>query len=197
MGRIVAHRRWLFSEPFTSEGKPPILQRMAKRRALLEQIAQPLAGSGNTIRNLWDSLGALPAGSRLFGLLLGRAIPYTGSIHARVETLEPGFARVTMKDRPGLRNHLTSLHAIALANLAEYTGNLALAYSLPDDARFIVKSISLEYLKKARGTITGECRSPIPTNNERREYDLSVNLKDESGVEVARAILKTLVGPVG
>lgn len=153
-------------------------------------------GPDNAIRKLWDRLSRLPAGPRLFGLLMSRAIPYTGSISPRVLELRLGFARVAMADRHGLRNHLHSLHAIALANLAEYTGNLALAYSLPDGARFIVKSLSIDYLKKARGRTVGQCTCAVPQSNERQEFQLVVELNDDTGQLVARATLSTLVGPV-
>ncbi len=67
-----------------------------------------------------------------------------------------------MRDRRAVRNHLDCVHAIALANLAELAGNVALAYSLPDDARFIVSGMEIEYVKKARGTITAIGESPVP-----------------------------------
>ena len=149
----------------------------------------------NAFRVLWDRLRRLPAGPALFNRTIAIKIPYTGSIRARVEQLHHGYARVSMKDRRALRNHLGSVHAIALANLAEYTGNLALAYSLPDDARFIVTKLEVEYTKKARGTITGECHAPPVPNNERCGYPLNVTLKDSSGEVVATAILQSLVGP--
>lgn len=167
---------------------------MARARRL--SLLPALDGPTNGIRALWDRLHALPAGPRLFSLMLSRAIPYTGSVSPRVRQLRLGFARVTMSDRPRLRNHLRSLHAIALANLAEYTGNLALAYSLPDGARFIVEKMSIEYLKKARGRIEGECTCPVPQTSERRQYELEVLLHDDAGQIVARAVLTTLVGPV-
>jgi hypothetical protein len=87
------------------------------------------------------------------------------------------------------------VHAVALVNLAELTGNVALAYSLPDDARFIVAGISIEYTKKARGTIRGVCDCPVPATSERKEYDVVVRMLDETGDEVARSTLKSLVGP--
>src|SRR5690606_20099926 len=96
----------------------------------------------------------LPGGPKLFDAFMAQNIPYTGSIRAEVEVLRAGYAKVFLKDRPAVRNHLASIHAAALANLAEYAGNLALAYSLPDDARFIVKTLHVEYLKKARGTLS-------------------------------------------
>jgi uncharacterized protein (TIGR00369 family) len=150
----------------------------------------------NPVRSSWDRLSRLPGGARLFSLLVGRAAPYTGSIGARVVSLERGRSVVVMRDHHRLRNHLRSVHAIALANLAELTGNVALAYAMPDGARFIVAGMTITYLKKARGTITGRCTCPVPETTERREYEVPVSLHDASGELVAEASLHTLVGPI-
>lgn len=147
------------------------------------------------IREGWQRLHGLPGGSRLFDRLIGLAIPYTGALGAEVISLESGRARVRLRDRRGVRNHLDSIHAIALANLAELTGNLALVYSLPRDGRFIVKSLAIDYLKKARGDIFADCQCEPLQSSERREYELSVLLTDSSGALVAQARLTTLVSP--
>ncbi len=148
----------------------------------------------NLIRELWDKLSPLPLGKQLFSRAVGFAAPYTNTIHAKVQLLRPGYAEVFMEDRPGLRNHLSSVHAVALVNLAELTGNVALAYSLPDDARFIVSGLSIEYLKKSRGTIRATSECPIPLTSEKREYLVPVSMWNSAGEEVARAELKSLVG---
>lgn len=155
----------------------------------------PTTGPVNLIRVGWDRLAPMPGGNLAFSHLVGRMAPYTGSIDARVQELRMGYARVTLRDRPKVRNHLKSVHAIALANLIELTGNLALAYSLPDDARFIVAGMSVDYLKKARGTITGTTECAVPETSERREFDIVVSLWNEAGEEVARGTLRSLVGP--
>jgi len=148
-----------------------------------------------SIRATWDRLTRFPGGRTAFSLLVGRMAPYTGSIGAKVVVLEPGRSEVVMRDRRSLRNHLRSVHAIALANLAELTGNVALAYSMPEDARFIVAGFRITYVKKARGTITGRCTCPVPESNERREYEVPVQLFDPAGDVVAEATFHTLVGP--
>ena len=159
---------------------------------LLPDLEDP---SHNVLREAWDRLVDVPGGKRVFSVLVGRLAPYTGSIKARVETLQVGFARVVMPDRAPLRNHLNSVHAIALANLAEMAGNLALGYSLPTDARFIVSGMKLDYVKKARGPITGLGTCPEIPSCARKEYEVTVSLRDGKGDEVARAELYTLVGP--
>ncbi|HTM22476.1 MAG TPA: DUF4442 domain-containing protein [Kofleriaceae bacterium] len=151
--------------------------------------------NGNLIRDAWDRLHRLPGGRRVFSKLLGVAAPYTGSIGARVVELGRGHARVVLGDRREVRNHLRSIHAVALANLAEVTGNVAVAYSLADDARFIVAGMSIDYVKKARGAITGSCDVDLPSGNARVEIEVPVELRDAGGDLVATARLRTLIGP--
>ena len=149
----------------------------------------------NVVRDAWDRLSGFPGGNHVFTRLLGRLAPYTGSMGAVVRELDDGYAKVTLADRRAVRNHLSCVHAVALANLVELTGNLALAYSLPDDARFIVAGMNLDYVKKARGTIIGEATIGPIESSARREYDVPVVLKDSSGEVVVNGVLKTLVGP--
>ncbi len=152
-------------------------------------------GNKNLVREAWDRLGSLPLGDRVFSKMIGLMAPYTGSVGARVVELRPNYSKVVLRDRWAVRNHLTSVHAIALANLAELTGNVALAYSLPDDGRFIVAGMDIEYIAKARGSITGICDQELPQTAEKREYPVVVEMFDGKGTLVARATLRTLVGP--
>lgn len=149
----------------------------------------------NIIRKQWDTASKLPGGKLLFSKLIGRAAPYSGTVGARVEEIHMGYARVSIEDKPQVRNHLECVHAVALVNLAEMTGNLGLGYSMPDDARFIVAGLSIEYLKKARGKITAISESPIITSAEKKEYAVPVVMTNEQGEIVAKATLQTLVGP--
>jgi acyl-coenzyme A thioesterase PaaI-like protein len=149
----------------------------------------------NVIREAWDRIHRLPGGRRAFSGMIGLAAPYSGTISAQVQDVSRGHARVTLADRRAVRQHLGSVHAIALCNLAELTASLAVAYSLPDGARFIVSGLSIDYTKKARGTITARCDVEVPPTAEKRELAVAVIMTDKAGDVVARASLRTLVGP--
>lgn len=156
------------------------------------------AGEANpvaTLKAMWARLSPLPGGKAVFSILLGRVVPYTGSIGARVEELRPGYARVVLRDRRAVRNHLRSVHAIALANLAEEASGLAMMFGLPDSARGILTGFSIEYLKKARGRLTAECEIAIPDVSVQAEHEIEVAIRDEAGDVVARARPTWLIGP--
>jgi uncharacterized protein (TIGR00369 family) len=119
--------------------------------------------------------------------MLGWLTPYTGSIRPRVVTLEPGYCRVELADRRRVRNHLNSIHAVALVNLAEVTSGLALLVTLPGTTRGIVTGLSITYLKKARGQLTAECRCVIAPVVGTQEQEIEADIRDASGDVVARA----------
>lgn len=136
---------------------------------------------GQRLLRIWKRLEKLPGGRRVFSRIVGRTAPYTGSIRPHVLELRPGYARVVMRDRRRLRNHLRSLHALALANLGEVTSGLAMLVVLPPGVRGIVVSLTAEYLKKARGTVTAECTAVPPTVSEETECEVLAEIRDAAG----------------
>lgn len=140
-----------------------------------------------TISSLWAKTSRLPLGNRVFSRLIGRVAPYTGSISPLVLELADGRCRVQLKDRAAVRNHLRSIHAIALMNLGEVATGLAVMHAVDGRGRGIVTGLRMEYLKKARGTITATCDLAIPMEPGTHDLEVSGELTDEQGDVVARA----------
>lgn len=147
------------------------------------------------LRDMWSKLGGSAPGRWLFSRAFGYMVPYTGSVGAMVEELRPGYARLTLNDRRGVRNHLRSIHAVALTNLAEATSGLAMNVGLPDNARAIVVKLSITFVKKARGKLTSECNAGIPDISHEHETTVTAAIKDEAGDVVAIASVVWRVGP--
>lgn len=155
-----------------------------------------LSAPGERLRQQWTRLAPLPGGKTLFSLLLGRMTPYSGTIGARVAELAPGFCRVTLRDRRRVRNHLGSIHAMALANVAEMASGLAVLVGLPAGIQGILTGFSITYLKKARGLLTAECRAERLDVQEPQDYEAQVTVSDPQGDVVARATARWRLRPI-
>jgi acyl-coenzyme A thioesterase PaaI-like protein len=162
---------------------------------VLQKVSTSIEDADNNFYRTWEMITMLPGGRYLFSKAIGLYVPYTGSISAYVEELNPGHARVSLSDHRKVRNHLNSIHAMALANLIELTGNMAIYSNLPADGRLILKGIEAEYEKKARGTVTAEASVPNIDASQQREHEVDVTVTDSDGDVTTRGTLTTLVGP--
>jgi acyl-coenzyme A thioesterase PaaI-like protein len=143
------------------------------------------ASHGTRLLNAWGRLHGRPGGRWLFSRFVGRMAPYTGTLKALVLELEPGRALVQLNDRRAVRNHLRSIHAIALANLGELASGLAASAALPAGVRGIPTVITIEYLRKARGTLTATGTAVLPEVREPTAVDVHADIRDASGATVA------------
>jgi acyl-coenzyme A thioesterase PaaI-like protein len=160
-----------------------------------------MAGADSTpiarMMRVWRRLEPLPAGKWLFSRLLGFFAPYSGTIGANIVELKPGHALLALRDRRKVRNHLRSVHAIALANLGEVTSGLALMSALPGGMRGIITSLSIEYLKKARGRLLAESRCTPPSITSASEdiaFNVITEIRDAEEDIVARATVTWRLG---
>jgi acyl-coenzyme A thioesterase PaaI-like protein len=147
------------------------------------------------IQTWWNRLHQLPGGKLVFSAIIGRMAPYTGTVGARIEELAPGYSRWTLRDRRKIRNHLHSIHAVALVNFAEVTTGTAMMMALPNDVRGIVRALAIEYVKKARGTLVAECRCTVPRVTQNTSFDVHADVRDATGDVVAHATVTWLLSP--
>lgn len=119
------------------------------------------------IYKIWQKVSPWPLGKHLYSVFIWFFVPYTGSLHATVEELRPGHAKVKLRDRWRIRNHLRCVHAAALMNVGELASGIAMISGLKPNIRGIVVSFNVRYLKKARGTLTaiGSCTIPEVTES--------------------------------
>lgn len=150
-------------------------------------MAKSLEAAGGLVAAWWNRLKDKPGGRTLFSMMIGRMAPYTNTIGARVQELGPGHSRWVMRDRRRVRNHLNSIHAVALVNLAEVASGTAMLMGLTPDVRGIVTGLRIEYRKKARGTLTATCDCTVPNVTSELSFDVPAIITDEKGDVVAEA----------
>ena len=150
-----------------------------------------------SVLQLYNSLTRKPFGHWLFSRLICFKAPYFGSIKPRMTVLEPSRAEATIAHRRSVTNHLGTVHAIALCNLAEFTGGLMTDVSIPASMRWIPKGMSVEYLKKAVGTQRGVATPEFPPREAAEGYELPVNVvvTDPQGDAVFKARISMWVSP--
>mmetsp|Transcript_34848 Transcript_34848/g.71166 ORF Transcript_34848/g.71166 Transcript_34848/m.71166 type:complete len:206 (+) Transcript_34848:36-653(+) len=146
-----------------------------------------------TTFGLYKCFEGWPLGNWIFTRAVTLFAPYSGSIYATIENLQPGSCTVLMHDRPWLRNPFNSLHAIALANFAEMaTGIVGITTAEAENGKVvgIPVSSSIKYHAKARGTMRCRCDLPNQLPKEPGIYpmDLTCDVIDSKGLVVASAI---------
>ncbi len=135
---------------------------------------------------LFNRVKGLPFGRLLFARALCFRAPYFSSIKPIVDTLEPGRVIWRIKNRRGVHNHLGTVHALAMGNLAELCAGTAMEVSLPPHLRWIPKGMNIEYLKKATTDLTGIC-DLRQTEFNPGDCHVIVEVKNAEGETVVRA----------
>jgi len=151
----------------------------------------------SSVLTLYRRITRWPAGHWLFSRAVCFKAPYFASITPRFESLEPDRCSATIRHRRRVTNHLGTVHAIALCNLAELTAGVMTDASIPASMRWIPKGMTVEYLKKAIGTMRGVATPDIPIVEAATGYELpvSVVVTDPTGDAVFRARIAMWVSP--
>ena len=150
-----------------------------------------------SVLSMWQSLSRRPLGAWLFSQAVCWKAPYFGSISPRFTLLEPGRCEATIRDRRKVHNHIGTVHAIALCNLAELTAGVMTDASLPKGMRWIPKGMTVHYLKKATGTLRGVATPTMPLVASESGYELPVNVDvfDSVGDRVFNAEIRMWLSP--
>jgi len=150
-----------------------------------------------SILRLYQRLAGKPGGRWLFSCLVCLKAPYFASIAPRIQALEPGRGEATLRHRRRVTNHIGSVHAIALCNLAEFIGGLTTEVSLPASMRWIPKGMVVEYLKKAMGPMRAIATPTFAPQPAEAGYELplDVAITDSAGEAVFRARITMWISP--
>jgi len=145
---------------------------------------------------LWQWFAAKPGGKWAFSRLLCLKAPYFGSIRPRFVELRPGHCEVRMRKRRAVLNHIGSVHAVAMCNMAELAGGTMTEVSIPPTHRWIPKGMSVQYLKLARTDLVAVATPRAQMDwSVPGEYQVDVAVQDGQGETVFEALITMWVAP--
>lgn len=162
----------------------------------MDARAENGAGAGSAALALHRKLGKGAFGRWLASRLICWQAPYFASIGPLLETLEPGHCVASIRHRRRVQNHIGTVHAIALCNLAEFVGGLATDAAMTRALRWIPKGMRVRYLKKAVGTMRAQARlDEIGEVGDGAERSARVTVTDASGEAVFDAEITMWISP--
>ncbi len=146
--------------------------------------------ANNKLSRLVSKINTAPAflQSFLLSQLFGRAVKFAGTAGIQIQQLNFLQARLVQKNSRKVQNHIGSVHAAAMALLGESATGFLVGMHVPDDRLPLLKSMHLDYVKRATGQLTA-IASLTPDQisqiraQEKGEVTVQVQLLDELGVE--------------
>ena len=148
------------------------------------------------VLGLYRKVTSLPCGVAIISWLITFKAPYFRSIKPRITRLEKGHCEVRIKKRWRVTNHIGTVHAIAMCNMAELSGGLMTDATIPGSMRWIPKGMTVEYLKKAETDLVATA-TPLaePEEGKSMDYPVRVSVTDTAGQEVFRANITMYLSP--
>ena len=146
--------------------------------------------AANRLSRSLAPLDRLPSPLRIVArsLVLGRIVKFVGTAGLRVEELTESRAVVTIANRRRVQNHIGSVHAAAMALLAETATGFVVGMNVPDDRVPVIKSLAIDYRKRATGnlravaTLSDEQRANI-RDSDKGEVTVAVTVTDAANIE--------------
>jgi len=152
----------------------------------------------NNVMSIWLKLADKPLGKTIFSKIICWKAPYFGTIKPHFVELRGGYAYVTMPKRRAVHNHIQTIHAIALCNLAEIGAGTMMEASLAPTMRWLPKGMTVQYLKKAETDVAAYCvAAEVEHGGEgaARDVVVHVDIKDTQQNLVATADITMWVSP--
>lgn len=156
-------------------------------------VAYPIK---NKVLKMWRNLNRLPIGAWLFSRLVCTKAPYFSSISPRFEVLEPGKCQVRIRNRRAVHNHIGTVHAIAMCNMAELAAGTMVEVSIPPTHRWIPKGMTVQYIKKAETDLMATAQfATHPNYGPAQSVIVDVDVTDTAGQLVFKAQIDIWVAP--
>nr|MBV6628507.1 DUF4442 domain-containing protein [Oceanococcus sp. HetDA_MAG_MS8] len=145
---------------------------------------------------LYARMSKVPGGKAAFSKMVALKAPYFRTVSPVLEELSAQQVRARLRKRWSVTNHIGTVHAIAMCNLAEFTGGLLTEVACPPSARWIPKGMQVEYLAKANTDLVGTAQFPADVDwSVAQTVAVPVEVCDREGTPVFRASIDMYCSP--
>jgi acyl-coenzyme A thioesterase PaaI-like protein len=144
---------------------------------------------------LYQNVKRLPAGNWLFSRIVSIKAPYFGSVSPYLESMKPGRAVATIKDKRKHHNHIGTVHAIAVCNLCEFTMGMLAEATIYPELRWLPKGLNIRYLIKAEGPLRAIAEMSVTEFNRSGEIQVPVKVFNQRNELVADATIPLHITP--
>lgn len=149
----------------------------------------------NATLKAWNRMQASGFGRWLFTRAVCWKAPYFASISPRFVSLQPGCAVVSMQKRRKVKNHIGTIHAIAMANLCEIAAGVLTEVTIPVSMRWLPRGMNIQYLAKAETAVHVHASMPAPVGADAQDLVVDCDVRDAGGKTVVTAQISMYVTP--
>ncbi len=128
--------------------------------------------------------GVLRSAARNYALR--RAVPFTGTVGLEFVALTTDRSEIRIANKHSVQNHIGSVHAAAMALLAETATGMVVGMNVRDDCLPLCKTMRVRFRKRSTGALTaqaslsGDQRSHMAIET-KGEVVVAVTVTDEAG----------------
>ena len=121
-------------------------------------------------------------------MFFGRVIPFAGTANVQIEELNQEKSVLVLKNKKRVQNHIKGVHAAAMALLAESATGFLCAMNCPDDKLLLIKSMNLNYVRRAKGNLTAtaelsEEQRQMIMDQDKGDISVKITVTDEDNKE--------------
>ena len=144
--------------------------------------------SPNRLERQLERLSEVPAFARPWfrSVVLGRAVPFTGTAKLRYEEMSPGNVQIFVANDHKVRNHIGGVHAVASTLAAETASGMVVGMNVRDDCIPVIKDMRVQFKKRGQGAMRAvatlsDTQRELIRSTTKGEVSVAVTVTDESG----------------
>ena len=144
--------------------------------------------SPNRLERQLERLSEVPAFARPWfrSVVLGRAVPFTGTAKLRYEEMSPGNVQIFVANDHKVRNHIGGVHAVASTLAAETASGMVMGMNVRDDCIPVIKDMRVQFKKRGQGAMRAvaalsDAQRELIRSTTKGEVSVAVTVTDESG----------------